>query len=388
MCDAVRLGDVVTMQRGTTYQSARIGEPGPILLGLGAIERNGGFRQGQLRSYGGSSPSNLLLHPGDLFVSLKDVTQSADLLGAVAQVPASVRVGRLTQDTVRLDVHDRRITTEYLYWMLRAPQYRAYCRERATGTTNLGLSREDFLSYQIPTPTRELVTLVELLGALDEKIAANVELVATVDALAEAKFDQMLIDSAVMPLTDVARFINGKAFTKGATGTGRVVVRIAELNSGLGSSTVYNDIDVADDHLARPGDLLFAWSGSLTLHRWFRPEAIVNQHIFKVIPKDAYPIWCAHGLIDRKLDEFKAIAADKATTMGHIQRRHLEELVDVPMRATIESHDVAMTALWNRALLAEQESLTLASVRDALLPQLMSGKLRVKDAEKAVEEVL
>ena len=55
-----------------------------------------------------------------------------------------------------------------------------------------------------------------------------------------------------------------------------MVVRIAELNSGPGGSTVYNDVSVDEENLARPGDLLFAWSGSLTVRRWFRPEAIVN----------------------------------------------------------------------------------------------------------------
>jgi len=74
--------------------------------------------------------------------------------------------------------------------------------------------------------------------------------------------------------------------------------------------------------------------------------------------------------------------------MGHIQRRHLEEPVSVPTMAQVEHHDAAMTALWERALLAEQESVGLAGLRDVLLPQLMSGKIRVRDAEKTVEEVL
>lgn len=74
--------------------------------------------------------------------------------------------------------------------------------------------------------------------------------------------------------------------------------------------------------------------------------------------------------------------------MGHIQRRHLEEPVSVPTMAQIDRHDTAMTALWERALLAEQESLSLVDIRDALLPLLMSGNLRVKDAEKKAEEVL
>ena len=46
--------------------------------------------------------------------------------------------------------------------------------------------------------------------------------------------------------------------------------------------TVRNNIEVADDHVTRPGDLLFLWSGSLTAARWYRPNAIINQHIFKV----------------------------------------------------------------------------------------------------------
>jgi type I restriction enzyme S subunit len=186
----------------------------------------------------------------------------------------------------------------------------------------------------------------------------------------------------------IARFVNGKAFTKGATGTGRVVVRIAELNSGLGGSTVYNDIDVPEDHVARPGDLLFAWSGSLTVARWFRPEAIVNQHIFKVIPHDGYPMWMVNQALRTKLDEFKAIAADKATTMGHIQRRHLDEPVTVPSEEEVERLDPLMCGLWDWALAAESENLRLAKTRDELLPLLMSGKLRVRDAEEVVGDAV
>src|SRR5690606_28055785 len=114
-----------------------------------------------------------------------------------------------------------------------------------------------------------------VLGALDDKIAANSRVTHCADALARAQYRASLSRHRV-PLSSLARFVNGCAFTKNATGTGSVVVRIAELNSGIGSSTVYNDIDVPEEHLARPGDLLFAWSGSLTAARWYREEAIVN----------------------------------------------------------------------------------------------------------------
>ncbi len=163
------LGDYVSLQRGTTYKSALLDRPGPLLLGLASIARNGGFRRDGLRTYGGESPEKLLLRPGSLYVSLKDVTQSADLLGAVARVPRDVPLGRLTQDSVRLDVDGDALFLDYLYWLLRTPHYRSYCRARATGTTNLGLPRIDFLSYEVPplTPILHEATAAPMIGAAE-----------------------------------------------------------------------------------------------------------------------------------------------------------------------------------------------------------------------------
>ncbi|MGW5191958.1 restriction endonuclease subunit S [Kribbella sp. NPDC004138] len=257
------------------------------------------------------------------------------------------------------------------------------------GSASPTLNRNHFhpLPVKWPESLDEQRAIAEVLEALDEKIAANERVVRSADELAEAHFRAIAAGKQV-PLSSLARFVNGKAYTRDATGMGRVVVRIAELNSGIGASTVYNDIDVPEDHLARPGDLLFAWSGSLTATRWFRPEAIVNQHIFKVIPNAGWPKWLVNQAVHAKLDEFKAIAADKATTMGHIQRRHLDEPVSVPAPDEVQRVDQLMTGLWTVALAAEIESLKLAETRDELLPLLMSGRVRVQDAEKVVEGVL
>lgn len=151
-----RLGDHVDLIRGNTYKSSLKDTPGPYLLGLGAIHRNGGFRDDSLRTYGGESAPKLILRPGDLFASLKDVTQAADLLGAVARVPGEIAAGRLTQDTVKLVPQGSNISMAYLYHTLLRPECREYCRGRATGTTNLGLSREDFLNYPVLIPPPEL----------------------------------------------------------------------------------------------------------------------------------------------------------------------------------------------------------------------------------------
>jgi len=280
------------------------------------------------------------------------------------------------------------VDSRFMAYQLQSAAIRDWLIQHAAGTTMASLNQPTLERIPLRIPERkEQRAIADVLGALDDKIAANATLVTTADEVARLRFESLLVGAELRPMSSLARFVNGKAFTKEASGTGRVVIRIAELNSGLGGSTVYNDIDVADDHLARPGDLLFAWSGSLTVHRWFRPEGIVNQHIFKVIPA-GYPMWVVKGALDRKLLEFKAIAADKATTMGHIQRRHLDEEVAVPTRDDIAAWDAGMSALWDRALSAEQESLKLAALRDALLPQLMSGRIRVGDAGRVLEGVV
>lgn len=272
----------------------------------------------------------------------------------------------------------------FLYYMI--SNWSGELRQHASGSATPIINKSVLSDYEFHIPElHEQRAIAEVLGALDDKITANTKLIAVSEKLSESLFGSMLDgDARSIPLSESAQFVNGKAFTKNASGTGRVVIRIAELNSGIGGSTVYNDIDVEDQYLAEPGSILFAWSGSLTLHRWFRTEGIVNQHIFKVIPAVGFPRWLVFELLRRKLDEFKSIAADKATTMGHIQRKHLDDPVLMPSMAAITEHDLLMETLWKRSLNVEIENETLAATRDVLLPQLMSGKLRVKDAESLV----
>ena len=321
-----------------------------------------------------------MVEPGAILMVVRGMSLKTEFRVGVAM--RSVAFG---QDCKAL-IPREGLLSHFLYYAIqaKAPEILGLVDEAGHGTGRLNTDQLQAVEIGLP-PLGEQRAIAEVLGALDDKIAANTRLATTADRLSGAIYTAMLGDGVDAPLSGLADFMNGRAFTKGASGTGRVVVRIAELNSGIGASTVYSDADVADEYLARPGDMLFAWSGSLTLHRWFRPEAIVNQHIFKVIPRPDYPTWLVWHAIAGQLEYFRSVAADKATTMGHIQRRHLDESVSIPSRDSVATHDAEMTGLWDRALLAQQENLTLAATRDALLPALMSGALRVRDAERLAE---
>ncbi len=82
------------------------------------------------------------------------------------------------------------------------------------------------------------------------------------------------------------------------------------------------------------------------------------------------------------ISEFRAIAADKATTMGHIRRDHLTStLVEIPERAGIKRLNETCWPLWRKFISAQLEINELSSLRDALLPEFMSGRIRVRVME-------
>lgn len=359
---------------GTTLSAAEYTTVGVPVISVGEIGY-GEFRvRDETPRVGPSTTERLseyVLRAGDIVFGRKGAVDRS------AWVSPAEDGWFLGSDGIRVRPNGR-MHSRFLSFQLRAQQVRQWLLQHAGGSTLLSLNQPTLARVPVSVPPfAEQRAIAEVLGALDDKIAANTKLAATADQYMRTKFRSLDRQDAV-PLSSTAQFVNGRAFTKGASGTGRVVIRIAELNSGVGGSTVFSDAVVDDKHVARPGDILFAWSGSLTLARWARNEAIVNQHIFKVIPNPEYPSWLVYELIRDKLDGFKAIAADKATTMGHIQRHHLHELVGVPSPSAIARLDTEMSAVWQRALLAEQENLTLAAIRDALLPHLMSGKLRVR----------
>lgn len=380
----MKVGDFITLQRGKTYAGALVGKPGPALLGLGSIVPGGGFR-GDYKTYGGECPPELMLEPGDLYVSLKGATKDGEMIGSVACVPNTVPSGRLTQDTVRLVFRERDISFErYLYWLLRTPNYRNYCAARATGSAVVALSREDFLSYPVPHLTSYRKRVVNLLESIDDKIDSNRRIASqSVELIRASVTDTLERGQESISVSDLARFINGGAYTNGATGSGRMVVRIAELNKGPGPSTVYNEIDVPEDKVVNPGDILMSWSGSLGVYRWSRDAAIVNQHIFKVIPSK-YPAWLVFERLGEVLSIFQGIARDKATTMGHIQRGHLESThVGVPSASTLLEFARRLEPLWDRWLVAELESLKLTELSETLLQVMLTA--RVPDGANLVE---
>jgi len=335
-----------------------------------------------------------IARPGDLVFTYRGTLEQVALIPRRPRYPLYL----VSQSQMKATLNEAIVLPEYAYYWFCSPEgQRALLRNTSqTGVPAINQPLASPKTIRIPLPPlSEQQAIAEVLGALDHKIEANQQVAELCDALWQTVAAEVLDDiehgvvtsGDLRPLSSIATFVNGKAFTKNATGTGRMVVRIAELNGGPGPSTIYSEIEVPAKHIAAPGDLLFAWSGSLTVQRWYRPEAIINQHIFKVVPQSNIPTWCIHAHLLRLLPAFRRIAAGTATTMGHIQRHDLDVKVGVPNSGRLARLDSVCAPLWHRALRAEMETLNLSRLRETLLPKLVSGELRVRcdDIEALIE---
>ena len=192
------------------------------------------------------------------------------------------------------------------------------------------------------------------------------------------------------PLDKIAKFLNGLALQKFPAVDPQdslPVIKIAELRGGISKKSDRTSRGIPKKYVVRDGDFLFSWSGSLMAKFWTDGDGALNQHLFKVT-SDRYPTWFFSQWVHHHLDEFQAIAASKATTMGHIQRGHLRSATTLcPPDQVISKLGETIRPLVEQSIANELESRMLARTRDFLLPKLMSGEVRLREAENIVEAV-
>lgn len=293
---------------------------------------------------------------------------------------------------------------KWLYYYLCTPRVQGLLRQHSRGTTQqyvpLGELRKLPVAY--PTNRKELERIVTILSHLDDKIELNRRMSEMLGCISRALFQEWVIDRlkaatswdtskwGSRPLDDIAYFLNGAACQRFPVAHGEPslpVIKIRELNQGITPQSDRVSATIPQKWHIQDGDVLFSWSGTLLARIWTGGEAALNQHLFKVTSEE-FPKWFYFHWVLHHLDAFRDIAADKATTMGHIRRHHLSEAICfVPDADSLENMSRVMEPLLERQILCELESRTLAELRDALLPKLISGELRVPEAEQLVSEV-
>ncbi|MBE4719881.1 restriction endonuclease subunit S [Pseudarthrobacter sp. AB1] len=316
--------------------------------------------------------------PGDIVFTQRGT------LGQVALVPDDTYpVFIVSQSQMRLRVDPAKAVSEYVYYACSSEAFIKQIDDNAisTGVPHINLGILNRLTIPLP-PLPEQRAIAEVLGALDDKIAANTKLITRLDAHMALEYTAAVAEGALdSPLAAVAEFHNRRRVPLSA--------REREQRAGdipyYGASGVFGTVNEAifDEPLVlvgEDGSVINADGTPVVQYIW--GPAWINNHAHVLTGKDISTELLYLAITRCQVATLVTGAVQPKINMGNLKRLVLE----LPLagdRGRLEAIVRAETASKRAAL---EENVTLAATRDALLPQLMSGKLRVRDAEAVLEK--
>lgn len=179
-------------------------------------------------------------------------------------------------------------------------------------------------------------------------------------------------------LGEIATYVNGRAFKPIEwSKTGTPIIRIQNLNNPNAEYNYY-DGNIEEKYHIENGDLLFAWSASLGAYIWKGKSAFLNQHIFKVLPKENIDKTFIYYLLDKVTNELYAKA--HGSGMVHVTKGKFEATsVNIPPLETqqaivnkIESLFAEIDAGIDSLKTAAQQ---IQQYRQSLLKNAFNGEL-------------
>lgn len=293
------------------------------------------------------------------------------------------------------------IDNRYFYYWLQAPEFSrqvGYLMESSDMAPYVSL--RNLASIKITVPNPEFQRRVgEVLGALDAKIATNRRIMTVAIDLCDAEF-ALMATSAEMTYCygDIADVSGGgtpstkdPSYWDGdlrwATPTDITALGAPFLddtsrritNAGLAncSSNLYPEGSILMTSRATIGAFALAMAPTATNQGFIVVQALNPEH----------QLWLFHEMRTRVSDY---IAHANGATFLELSRGKFKEFpVAWPLEeSAFAAFNARVKPLHDRAYAAMEESRTLATLRNTLLPALMSGRLSVRDAEAAVSEVV
>jgi type I restriction enzyme, S subunit len=372
---------------------------------------------------------NVKVESGDVLLNI-----TGDSVARACQVPIDVLPARVNQHVAIIRPDPAKLHARFLRFLLVSPAMQAHMLALASaGATRNALTKGMIEALVLPALSlKDQQRIADLLGALEDKLDLNRRTNGTLEATARAVFKDWFVDFGPTraqaegripyliselwrlfpraldcegkpngwqrrPLYDIAEFTNGAAYKDMDFSPGREglpVIKIAELKSGVTSTTRFTAKHLGERYRIEQQEILFSWSGnpdtSIDTFIWAGGPAWLNQHIFRVRENGKAKRAMIYFQLKELKPVFAEIARNKQTTgLGHVTTADMKRLlVGEPPSEVTNAFEGFGAPILEKLFSNLLENHTLSRLRDLLLPGLISGEVHLKDAENKAKEAL
>ena len=404
-----KLGEIVEINSSSIKSSDKIDEI--LYLDTANINEN---RIGTLQKFDlKSAPGRAQRKVKNSTIVFSTVRPNQNHFGIMKNPAANLIVssGFATLDIKNLD----EFNADYLYYNLTQPFIVNYlqtvAQNQVSSYPSINPSDLAKLNLSFP-PFSEQQKIASVLSNIDKKISLNRQINRTLEQMAKRLYDYWFVQFdfpnsdgkpykssggkmaynaelkreipagwEVGNLYEIADYINGLAcqnFRPKVYEESLPVIKIREMNEGITKDTEQVSINIPEKYKINNGDILFSWSATLEVMVWNGGKGGLNQHIFKVMPKNYFSHEYVYQQLDRYVVNFQKQAEARKTTMGHITSEHINQSrVVLPPEETVQVFTQKVKTLSKMQSNLKAENLKLASLRDRLLPLLMNGQVEI-----------
>lgn len=430
------VGEVCTYYKGgTPFEKLEYSAGGIPVLAKGDIKAFGRLEHSGSRFVSAAVVAErkfYLTQPGDFLMTTRDLTQAGDVLGLIARVPDERQY--LVNQGVNVVRFGPEVDWRYLVYWTNAPMYRAHMRANAVGSTQIHIRKEAFTLAPLVLPPRPVQQqIADVLGRLDANIDLNRRMNQTLEALARALFNSWFMDFDPVRAKAEGRHPEGMdAETAALFPSQFVASELGEIPEGWklaplaevmdvnpqralskGAVAPYLDMANMPTSSARAGDVIPREFGSGmrfvngdTLLARITPclengktayvDFLESQEVgwgsteyIVLRPRAPLPTQFAYFLA--RTDEFRRFAISNMAGTSGRQRVPTDCLngfkLVVPPSGLADKFGRLAESFIAGMKANDSEAHTLAQMRDLLLPKLLSGEIRVRDAEAKVAAI-
>lgn len=320
-----------------------------------------------------------------------------------------------------------KIDSCYLYYYLTSEIFTEYLTRVADGGAYPAFNPSEIKNAELLLPPlAEQKAIAHILGTLDDKIELNQQMNRNLEAIASAIFKSWFVDfdpvrakiegrqpvgmdaatAALFPdsfedsplgeipkgwsvanIYELVDVVYGAPFSSklfNNEGLGKPLIRIRDL------ATYQPEVYTTEIHSKQteiePGDIVVGMDGEFRVHHWLGAVSLLNQRVCNFRPKPGVPKSFVSQVICKPLEFYER--SKTGTTVIHLGKTDIDTFQVInPTREVLVAYGAVVEPLIDRVIANASECSTLATIRDTLLPKLMSGEIQVKEAEKIVEAV-